>query len=227
MSIAIPVKQRFELAAAKQKKNFRRKILISRDICCMIKEGHKVKMKKNILLVEFNSETIEKVKEVFRQKMFDVAVAGNDEVARKLLSHRQFDLLITETLLPKSHGFILSKFVSETYPKTRIIIMSAKLSAEDYRDDAKKEYGADDFLQKPLDVEELRRVAYKLMKVGDADIATYEDSADMSTNLHILPTLEQLESMKNKSRREDIFGEIIDEVKEGTPYNIDLDDQKE
>lgn len=180
-------------------------------------------MKINILLIEYNTETIEKIKAILRNKIFDINVACSEDVAKKLLEHRKFDLVITETLLPKSHGFILAKYISQKYPATKIIIISDKLKAAEHREEAIKSYGAADFLEKPLDDKRFRQAVLAILKVREEEILNYEDTADMTTNVHILPTLEELEAFRNKVSKEDIFGEIINEVKDNPKFQIDLD----
>lgn len=186
-----------------------------------------MQMKKNILLVEYSSGTLELLKETFRNKLFHVDIAGSEEEAKKYLSKRQYQLLITATLLPKSHGFILSKFVSENYPQTRIIIISEQLKEEDHRKEAIDKYGASDFFEKPLIGITLQQRAFQLLGLKDDELPEYEDTANMSTNIHLLPTLQEVAREKGLGNlddtNKDLFGEMMDEIKENPQYNIDLD----
>ncbi len=180
-------------------------------------------MKKRILLVEYCSSTIEVIKQALPSKIFDISVAGSEEVAKKLLKHRAYDMVITETLLPKSHGFLLSKFVHENYPQTKIIIISEKLKAVDYRQSSITEYGAVDFFEKPLDTKKLEHTVFNTLKITPDEIMEMEDSADMTTNVHILPNLEELAAKKKMPTKTDSFGKILEDVQQDSTFEIDLD----
>ena len=179
-------------------------------------------MRKKILLAEYCSETIDTLKELLHPKIFDITVAGNEEVAKVLLNKVRFDMLITETLLPKSHGFILSKFVSENYPGIKIIIISEKLKKVDYKHDAITQYGAIDFFEKPLNTKKLKKRIFKALDISENDLTDMEDITGVTTNIHVLHDLKNIESEKGKDEEKDTPGEIPKENE--TPIiEIDLD----
>jgi DNA-binding NtrC family response regulator len=181
-------------------------------------------MRKRILLVEYCSETIDTLKELLHPQIFDITVAGNEEVAKVLLNKVRFDMLITETLLPKSHGFILSKFVSENYPGIKIIIISEKLKKVDYKHDAITQYGAIDFFEKPLNTKKLKKRIFNALDMSENDLRDMEDVTGVTTNVHVLPDLKNIdiEPGKEKNEGKDTFGEMPKEKK--TPIiEIDFD----
>lgn len=184
-------------------------------------------MQKNILLVDYCPETIETFQELFRQKTFDLTVAGNEEIAKKLLRMKTFHLLVTETLLPKSHGYLLAQYVAENYPNMKIIIISAQLKEADVKEEAIEKYGADDFFEKPLDTLKLRTRIYKLLEINEWTLNSPDESDGMATNIHILPTLEELAAEKklaeSQAESKDTFGKIIDDVDRDAAYEIELD----
>jgi DNA-binding NtrC family response regulator len=182
-------------------------------------------MKKNILLVEYCSGTIDTLKELLHPKIFDITVAGNEEVAKVLLNKIRFDMLITETLLPKSHGFILSKYVSENYPRTKIIIISEKLKKVDYKQDAITKYGAIDFFEKPLNTKKLKKVIFKALDISKNDLLGIEDTTGVTTNIHVLPDLKKIKSEKGRDTEKDNSGEGLEyeDVDKNSQYKIELD----
>ena len=182
-------------------------------------------MKKNILLVEYCSETINTLKELLHPKIFDITVAGNEEVAKILLNKIRFDMLITETLLPKSHGFILSKYVSENYPGTKIIIISEKLKKINYKQDAITKYGAIDFLEKPLNTKQLKKKIFKALDIRNNDQTHVEDTTGVTTNIHVLPDLKKTGSEKRTNTEKDNSGDVpeYDDVDKNSQYKIELD----
>ena len=183
-------------------------------------------MKKNILLVEHNPDTIDLITEVLYHEIFDITVAGDAETAKKLMGKRNFDMVITEALLPKSHGFILCKYIAETYPGTKIVVISAKMKKMDYKHDA-LQHGACDFIEKPLEVMKFRKKILKHLDIRDKD-ESGSYSAE-TTNIHVIPLLDQLAAEKEKDKKaesssfEDIEKDL--KIRERTDsYKIDLDD---
>jgi DNA-binding NtrC family response regulator len=180
-------------------------------------------MKKNILLVEYSSEAIEKIQQTLHHKVFDITVARSEEVARDLLGNFRFDLLITETLLPKSHGYVLSKYVSETYPGTKIIIISEKLKAADSKSEAVSQHGASDFFEKPLHEKAFKKRVLEVLDITEADLREMDDSSDQTTKLHVIPTLAELEAARGKSGKKGTPGKPPKEKEETPIIKIDLD----
>ena len=180
-------------------------------------------MKKKILLVEYSSSTIGKIRQILHHKIFDITVAQSEEVARDLLGNFRFDLLITETLLPKSHGFILSKYVSKNYPGTKIIIIGEKLKKVDYKDEAINKHGASDFFEKPLKEKELKKKILEVLNINEKDLLGMNESFDITTKVHKIPTLEELEAAKKKSEKEETPEEISKEKNNTSIIEIDLD----
>ncbi len=176
----------------------------------------KGKMKKNILLVEYSSATIEAIQQILHHKIFDVTVARSEEVARDLLGNFSYDLLITETLLPKSHGYILSKYVSDTYPGTKIIIISEKLKEAHHKQEAVTRHGADDFFNKPLNGNEFKKKILQLLGITEEELQEMDASSDMTTKLHVIPTKAELDAVRDKKNG-------TSKVEESAIFEINLD----
>ncbi len=182
-------------------------------------------MKKNILLVEYSSSAIEAIQQILHDKIFEITIARSEESAKDLLKNFRFDLLITETLLPKSHGFILSKYVSEHYPTTKIIIISDKLKQADYKQEALTQHGASDFFEKPLPERLFRKRVLEVLGIDDEELVEMAFSSDVTTKLHIIPSLEALAAYRSKTKNEDPApSPEPPKVENHTPdFKIDLD----
>ncbi len=181
-------------------------------------------MKRNILLVEYNSDTIDAVTQHLHHDMFDITIAGDQTVARALLTKKSFDLVISATLLPKSHGFTLAKYISQNFSGTKVMLMCDKIESDDYRHEGINS-GACEFLEKPLEESTLRKLVMQHLGLSQLDLFGYRSSD--STNLHVLPLLEKMED-KSESREkpgeDDGFDDIIKDVKvDNDPYEIKLD----
>jgi len=181
-------------------------------------------MKNKILLVDYNPDTIDFIKEILNREIFDITVAGDADTAKKLLDKHEFNLVITEALLPKSHGLILCKYVSETYPHTKVIMISEKLKEMDYKREA-LQHGASDFIEKPFDVTKFRKKVLKHLDIKEkGDNGTFHAE---TTNIHVIPLLDQLSSEKEKDSKDNQLDEIEKDLKirEHTDsYKIDLDE---
>jgi DNA-binding NtrC family response regulator len=175
-------------------------------------------MKKNILLVEYNTDDVDIIKEILNKEIFDITVAGDEKTAKTLLKKQEFPLVITEALLPKSHGFTLSQYISENYPAAKIIIISEKLKEVDYKNEA-LEHGAGEFLEKPLNPSQFREIVSKHLNINKKEHMNFKNE---TTKINILPLLDKKKSEEEKkSDKED---NIADEIaKEGRPYEIKLD----
>ncbi|MCP4157590.1 MAG: response regulator [bacterium] len=182
-------------------------------------------MKRDILLVEYCSATIDTIKALLHHEMLEISVAGTADVAKKLLSNNKYDLLITEALLPKSHGFKLSKYTATKCPGTKIIVISDQLKELDYKTKAMSKYGATDFIEKPLKGPEFQSKIFELLNIDEQEFDPDYDEG-MTTNINIVPLLRDLKfnTKKDVDKAAEKFDDIIDEVNTGTTYEIKLDD---
>ncbi len=179
-------------------------------------------MDKNILLVEYNSETIDAIKEILSNEISDISVAGDAEKAKNLLSKKEFHLVIIEALLPKSHGFILCKYVAENYPAVKIIMISQKLRGMNYHREALHN-GACEFLEKPLDLLDFRHKV--LQHLGIIRNGDREPLPSETTHIHVLSLLGELNARKTKKKTGENSENKIDgiTIKEDNSYEIKLD----
>lgn len=180
-------------------------------------------MNKEILIVEYSPDTIDSIKEMLYHEIFEISVAGTAEVAKALLAKKRFDLVIVEALLPKSHGFDLSEYISKNNPNTNVVIISDKLKKLDYKKEAKR-HGACDFFEKPLDPAKFK--SRMLKHLGITSPSEPNASPGETTKIHVLPLLDQLDIPESEFKKTDSreFDDIIKKIKETDSYKIDLED---
>lgn len=106
-----------------------------------------------ILVVEDDENLREMVCTVLRLNQFEPLPAGDAEEALKLVSHTQPDLVIADIMLPGMDGRELTHILRSEFPMLPIMMMTALGSLEDKR--AGFGAGADDYLTKPVDLNEL------------------------------------------------------------------------
>lgn len=95
-----------------------------------------------------------------------VAEAASGFEALRLLPRERYDLIVTDINMPDINGLELVSFVkrNEQYDGIPLIIVSTEGSERDREKGL--ELGADAYLVKPFDPEELRSVASSLLEQG-------------------------------------------------------------
>lgn len=107
---------------------------------------------KKILLVD-DEEIIRLSFKRELQRFYDVNTASCYEEALGLLNGNRFDLLITDLVMPGQDGLALLKRTKADYPEMSVIIVTGYGEIGTVIETMRA--GADDFLLKPFDVEEL------------------------------------------------------------------------
>ncbi len=107
----------------------------------------------NILLVEDDMNFGDVLRSYLEMHDYEVTLATDGEAGFSAFQKGTFDLCIFDVMMPKKDGFTLAKEVRETDQDTPIIFLTAKT----LKDDVIKgfEIGADDYITKPFNSEEL------------------------------------------------------------------------
>ena len=86
--------------------------------------------------------------------------------ALKLLPHHSFDMIITDINMPDINGLELVSFVkkNQNYKHIPLIIITTEGSKRDKEKGLS--LGADEYLVKPFNPEELQRLVKKYLKIG-------------------------------------------------------------
>lgn len=106
-----------------------------------------------ILLVEDEVGIRDTVKLNLELEGYEVVATGNGRKALDYIQHQHFDLLLLDVMLPDVDGFTITEQVRLTNTEVPILILTAKDMAQDKVTGLKK--GADDYLTKPYNLEEL------------------------------------------------------------------------
>lgn len=117
------------------------------------------KMTKRILLAEDDAGIIEVVKIILEDHGFNVDVADNFKSIEELISKSQPGLIFLDIFLSGEDGRHIAKKLKAD-PKTMGIPI-IMLSANNETEKIAKEVGADGFLAKPFDIDDLIQIAQK------------------------------------------------------------------
>jgi two-component system alkaline phosphatase synthesis response regulator PhoP len=111
------------------------------------------KSKGDILLVEDEENLHETIKLNLELEGYEVTSAFTGSAALKFIEGGYFDLIVLDIMLPDVDGISITENVRIKNNETPILIVSAKNSSADRILGLKK--GADDYLTKPFNLEEL------------------------------------------------------------------------
>ncbi|MBN2227502.1 MAG: response regulator [candidate division Zixibacteria bacterium] len=115
---------------------------------------------KTILVVDDEEVMREFLFEVLED--FEVEKASDGDEAITILRHRHFDLVITDMKMPRVTGEEVVKFVRETHPDSKVIVISGYSSLHSVSSTVG--YGIDAFLSKPFTINQLRLEVDKALR---------------------------------------------------------------
>ena len=111
-------------------------------------------MRKNeILLVDDDPLVLESIGIVLENKGYGVKTAENGEKALKKIAKEHFDLVLSDLVMDKVDGITVLKYAKVKHPDLKVILLTAYGSMTSTIDALR--LGADDFLLKPCEPEEI------------------------------------------------------------------------
>ena len=117
--------------------------------------------KPSILLVEDEENLHEALKMNLELEGYQVTSSFDGINAMKAVQSEYFDLIILDVMIPELDGFSVTQNIRLTNTEVPILILSAKDSSADRVTGLKR--GADDYLTKPFNLEELLLRVHKLI----------------------------------------------------------------
>lgn len=117
--------------------------------------------KPSVLLVEDEENLHEALRLNLELEGYEVTSAFDGAAALRTLQNEYFDLIILDIMLPEVDGISITETVRISNNEVPILILSARNSSSDRVLGLKK--GADDYLTKPFNLEELLLRVHKLI----------------------------------------------------------------
>ena len=177
----------------------------------------------NILVVEDDKNLRKLITTCLRKNNYIPFEANNGEEALDMLDKHYIDLIISDVMMPKMDGFELIKELRRSEYKLPILLITAKDSIND-----KKEgflAGADDYMVKPINLEELLLRVNVLLKrsegvnerriqIGDFILNYDQMSATKNEKVYYFAQKEFMLLYKLLSKPNTIFTrqELIEEI---------------
>jgi DNA-binding response OmpR family regulator len=132
-----------------------------------------------ILVVEDDVRVAELLQRSLQEQQFDVDLAYDGYLGKRLAMQKSYDLIITDVILPKINGIDLCKELKQQFPQTPIVMLTALGTTDDKVEGF--DAGADDYLVKPFEIRELyvriRALLKRFEKLGNtkSSVIAYAD----------------------------------------------------
>jgi len=142
----------------------------------------------SILVVDDDYLLCELLCDAFTMSGYACRAAQSGDAALELMKSEQYDVIITDVIMPGMSGFALTEHVKQQFPGTEVIMMTG-FSEEDSCQKAVAA-GATDFIIKPFKVEELlariervRQNARTLEEIKKREHAIVDMSREMISSI--------------------------------------------
>ena len=124
---------------------------------------------KKILVVDFDQKFLKFLSQFLRNEGFVVVTAADGSAGLELYKSTAPDLVITEAMLPKLHGFELCSRISQSSTrKTPVVIVTGVYRDTVYKTEALHTFGASAYFEKPLDPDELMVSVKKILGLPES-----------------------------------------------------------
>jgi len=130
-----------------------------------------------ILLVEDNRRLSDSLRRSLRDDGYAVDVAYDGQEGEELAEATPYDLIILDVMLPRKDGFEVSRALRKNRVKTPILMLTARDALADRITGL--DSGADDYLVKPFEVDELRARLRALLRRESDDRSGILTIADL------------------------------------------------
>ncbi|AQX12933.1 response regulator transcription factor [Elizabethkingia meningoseptica] len=107
----------------------------------------------HILLIEDDDRLSKLIAKGLQEAEFEVSIAYDGAAGLKLATQKDFDLVVTDIVLPKKDGLDFCKEIKNLKPNLAVVMLTALGTTDDKLEGF--DAGADDYLTKPFEMREL------------------------------------------------------------------------
>ena len=152
-------------------------------------------MSKSILIIDDDKRLRELLEDYLKEKKYKIYLCDDFSSANEILQYFLFDLVIIDRMMPSGDGIDLIKIIKEN--KNIPVIMLTALGESENRIQG-LQYGADDYLSKPFEPEELYLRIKKLLNL-------YKDKTDKKTAIIFGNFIFNISTLQLKKDSNDIY----------------------
>lgn len=150
---------------------------------------------KNILLAEDDADFASVLKQYLELYEYEVTCAENGEAALAIFQAQKFDLCVFDVMMPKMDGFTLAEKIIRIHPEMPFVFLTARKLKEDKIIGLR--LGADDYIVKPFEAEELVLRLNNILKRSRSKSAIASQTEELSIGSYVFNTTRL--SLKNRS----------------------------
>lgn len=143
----------------------------------------------SILIIEDEKKVADSLKTGLEENGYQAMVAYDGAMGLRLFRSGQYQLVISDIILPKMDGFELCKEIRKLNERVPILMLTALGTADDKLDGF--DAGADDYMVKPFDFRELKARVRVLLKRGDSPIVHTPEELRYA-DLTVIPRLREV-----------------------------------
>ena len=152
-------------------------------------------MSKSILIIDDDKRLRELLEDYLKEKKYKIYLCDDFSSANEILQYFLFDLVIIDRMMPSGDGIDLIKIIKEN--KNIPVIMLTALGESENRIQG-LQYGADDYLSKPFEPEELYLRIKKLLNL-------YRDNTDKKNAIIFGNFVFNISTLQLKKDSNDIY----------------------
>ena len=131
-----------------------------------------------VLVIDDEREILLLLEQILKEEGLKVLTARDGEEGFEVFRKERPSLIVTDAMLPKLHGFELSRMIKEeSGQKARIMILTAVYKKYKYKAKIQDEYNVDEYLDKPFQIAEFLDAFYR-MAIDAPDISVPEEEPE-------------------------------------------------
>lgn len=134
-----------------------------------------------MLIIEDNRSLAEGIAQLMQKQQFLVTLVDNGIDGLAYAQTDQYDIILLDIMLPRMHGLEIVRRLRHAHNSTPILLLTAKDEVTDKV--AGLDCGADDYMTKPFDKDELLARVRALTRRQGAILSESITQADLSLNL--------------------------------------------
>jgi DNA-binding response OmpR family regulator len=120
---------------------------------------------KKILIVDYDAESLDALTRLLKSQKIQVVTAPDGQAGYEKFRSEKPDLVILEAILPKVHGFDLTKkIIQESGGQVPVVVVTGLYKGPQYRHEAIATFGASDYFEKPVDPDRFTETIRLLMR---------------------------------------------------------------
>ncbi len=139
---------------------------------------------KKILIVDYDAKSLAGLAKLLKANKFRVVTAADGKAGYDAFLAERPDLVVVEAMLPKLHGFDLTRKISrEIQGRVPVVVVTGLYKGPKYRREAMSGMGAAEFFEKPIDADAFIAAVRRLLRDEDD---SYEELPDSNAVIEAL-----------------------------------------